>query len=98
MHVHHRWAALHEPDGVRNLVGNWLQSVVKKNIEFGDQTYQYRGLQSMFMHRFSRKELANQLLAGGWKIDQLQRLSLNGSTVMESTGIAGGFIAVCTHR
>jgi SAM-dependent methyltransferase len=99
VHVHNRWAALREPRGIRTLTLNWLRSLGSgDHIEFGDQTYSYRGLDSMFMHRFSGRELANLLRRGGWRIDHLHPISLDGSTVMKSIGIPGGFIAVCTHH
>ena len=99
VHVHNRWSALRERRGIRNLVRNWMRSLGSgDSTELGDHIYNYRGLDSMFMHRFSRRELTGLLRASGWRIDQLHRLTLNGSQTQGLIGIPGGFIIVCTPR
>jgi ubiquinone/menaquinone biosynthesis C-methylase UbiE len=95
IHVHNRWAALREPRGLRSLAAGWLRSIRNHDVEFGDAIYQYRGLEKMFMHRFSKQELVNQLTDSGWKIERLLHVSLNGSAVAKTRAIAGGYIAVC---
>lgn len=95
VHVHNRWAALHEPRGIQSLVASWLRSVRDHDIDFGDAIYQYRGLENMFMHRFSKQELVNQLTGTGWTIERLLKVSLDGSKAAKSKAIAGGYIAVC---
>jgi SAM-dependent methyltransferase len=99
VHVHNRWSALREPRGMRTLVGNWMRSLLQRDgIELGDHVYRYRGLESMFMHRFSHGELNRLLQASGWRIDRAHRLNLNGSSTQGWLGIPGGFIMVCSPR
>ncbi len=98
IHVHNRWAALREPAGLRNLARSWLRSTLTRNEEFGDATYAYRGLEDMFMHRFSQRELVSDMQLGGWQLDQLIRLSIDGGSILKGRAIAGGFIAVATNR
>ncbi|MAI69720.1 MAG: SAM-dependent methyltransferase [Rhodopirellula sp.] len=92
LHVHHRWAALQEHQGVRQLARSWWNSIRDRNSEFGDCTYAYRGLQSMFMHRFSRRELKQDLKATGWNIDRIDPISIDGSHINRKTILAGGFV------
>ncbi|MGB7346542.1 MAG: class I SAM-dependent methyltransferase [Pirellulaceae bacterium] len=97
VHVHHRWAALHEPGGWRKLARSWWKSLGRSQADFGDSVYQYRGLEEMFMHRFSRRELTRLLTSCGWKIDYLHLVSIDGASVVKSLRKAGGFIAVVTN-
>ena len=106
LHVHHRWAALGEPGGVRRLVRSWWRSKRSAyqgvgNHEFGDATYAYRGIEDMFMHRFSRRELLRDLNVTGWGIDKLYCLSIDGSKIIDPPRIRrhriGGFIVVAIH-
>ncbi len=98
IHVHNRWAALHEPGGIRALADNWLTSLRRGDIELGDTFYQYRGLEKMFMHRYSERELVRQLCRCGFNIERMRRVSLDGSTVIDSQWIPGGFIAVAQRH
>jgi len=92
LHVHHRWAALREHQGVRQLLRSLFDSVRDTNREFGDATYAYRGLESMFMHRFSRRELKRDLKACGWKIETIDPISVDGSRIDRKTILPGGFL------
>ena len=98
VHVHNRWAALHEPGGTWALVWSWLRSQFKSDHEFGDSVYEYRGLEKMFMHRYSHREFTNDLVDSGWRVDSLNMISLDGQTLVHSTSKAGGFIAVCSRE
>ena len=97
-HVHHRWAALGEPGGALRLIASWWRSRRLKSHEFGDATYAYRGIEDMFMHRFSRTELLRDLNVTGWRMDKLYCLSADGSKIIEPPRISrhrvGGFIVV----
>lgn len=97
VHVHHRWSALRERRGARRLAGSWFRSLANGDHEFGDATYAYRGLEDMFMHRFGRRELTSDLRQGGWKVDQLLRVSIDGRALVGKHTIAGGFIVVATR-
>jgi ubiquinone/menaquinone biosynthesis C-methylase UbiE len=101
LHVHHRWAAFWEPAGIQALVKSRLRSLWNRNEDFGDSTYEYRGLSRMFLHRFSRSEVLSDLAATGWTVDQSLAISLDGSrlleTFFEKPFRAGGFFFIA-HR
>ena len=96
LHVHNRWAALRERHGIRALLGSFWRSLRDSTCEFGDATYAYRGLDNMFMHRFSKSELLRDLKESGWNVDNLCRVSIDGSRIDQKTKIPGGFLAVAT--
>tara|TARA_R110002049_G_scaffold4601_5_gene32081 strand:+ start:122772 stop:123392 length:621 start_codon:yes stop_codon:yes gene_type:complete len=101
VHVHHRWAALGEHGGTRQLARSWWRSLRSPEHEFGDATYGYRGIADMFMHRFSRKELLSDLRATGWSIERIDYLSQDGSQVTQWPKIMrhriGGFIVTAKN-
>lgn len=94
LHVHNRWAALHEPGGTRKLASSWWRSLREREHEFGDASYAYRGLEKMFMHRYSRGELVSDLESCGWMIDEMNLVSLDGASMVQSIRKAGGFIVI----
>jgi SAM-dependent methyltransferase len=94
VHVHRRWAALRESHGVGRLFRSWINSVRHSDSEFGDATYAYRGLEDMFMHRFTARELASELKAAGWKLQQLDRVDLSGDALTDSRWDSSGFVVV----
>lgn len=96
VHVHNRWAAFWERHGIRHLVSSWLQSRFDRDQEFGDRVYAYRGLDKMFMHRFSHRELIHDLHESGWTTETVNCVSLVGKDMVTSSVKAGGFIAVCS--
>jgi SAM-dependent methyltransferase len=99
VHVHHRWAALSEPNGTRKLARSWWRSLCSADHEFGDTIYAYRGIQQMFMHRFSLRELKTDLAATGWSINAIHCLSADGASVISRPMLRrhqiGGFIVEC---
>lgn len=92
VHVHHRWAALREHAGMTALAQSWWRSLRRRDCEFGDATYTYRGLERMFLHRFSRHELLQDLKRSGWSVRTVSRLSIDGSEISRGYRIAGGFL------
>lgn len=98
VHVHNRWAALLEYRGFGALARSWWRSRCKPGDEFGDFTYAYRGLEKMFMHRFSKRELVRDFNQSGWRVDTLRLVSIDGARVDPKAKIAGGFIVSCTRR
>ena len=95
-HVHHRWAAFAEPGGTKKLAKSWWESIRSRERDFGDATYAYRGIEDMFMHRFSRGELRADLAETGWSIENIDCLSADGAKVIPSPRVmrhrVGGFI------
>ncbi|WP_231617235.1 class I SAM-dependent methyltransferase [Novipirellula aureliae] len=98
VHVHNRWAVLREPKGPQRVIGSYLRSRFHSEHEFGDYIYSYRGLSKMFMHRFSRRELAADLVHCGWKIDRIERVTADGQSLLHGYHFfpPGGFVAIGT--
>ncbi len=94
LHVHHRWAALREPGGMAGTIVSLAKSWRESKHEFGDSTYAYRGLERMFMHRFSRRELMADLLATRWQVKRCLRLSIDGKRLTGRLPICGGFFII----
>jgi len=95
LHVHHRYAALTNLPGCRQLASTAIRSVIRKDWEFGDAVYAYRGLPDMFLHQFSRRELIADFDASGWRVARWDRLSLDGSQIVnDGWKIPGGFLIV----
>lgn len=92
VHVHHRWAGLREHRGTRTLIRSWWRSLRHRQSEFGDTTYAYRGLDQMFMHRFSKRELLSDLTDSGWHVASVWPVSIDGSAVARGMAIPGGFL------
>lgn len=92
VHVHHRWAAVREHRGVLALAQSWWRSLREADLEFGDTMYAYRGLERMFMHRFSKREILTDLTDCGWHIESAWSLSIDGSQTSKGLAIPGGFL------
>lgn len=101
LHVHHRWAAVWEPGGWRALARSRVRSLVRKDEDFGDSTYAYRGLSEMYLHRFSRRELHADLVATGWRPGATLAIALDGSRILQSAVDqrfrAGGFFVIASR-
>ena len=101
-HVHHRWAALGEPGGFKRLSRSWWDSIRSKEHQFGDSTYAYRGIEDMFMHRFSLRELQADLAATGWSIEHVHCLSADSAHVIPLPRLlrhrVGGFLVSARNR
>jgi len=99
LHVHNRLRSLLDPGGPTWLLRTWLSSWTNRDWEYGDRVYAYRGLPSMFLHIYSRRELMDDLTAAGFK--QVQILPINSTaddllppTTRFSTIRAGGYFAI----
>jgi SAM-dependent methyltransferase len=101
IHVHNRWAAVREPAGCRGLAKSWLASVGDADCEFGDSVYAYRGIETMFMHRFSKRELRRDLITSGWQVVRIDAVSIDGSRTIQAGWLgaiqAGGYLAVASR-
>ena len=96
VHVHRRWAALRESGNALSLIESWIRSIADRGHEFGDTVYAYRGLDKMFMHRFSSAELRSDLSKSGWRVSALHRIDLTGSDFTNSRWNCGGYLVVCS--
>lgn len=75
VHCHNRGMWLREPGGILRTVKSYYRSLADKDWEHGDRIYPYRGLPSMFLHIFTRREMMEDLKASGFS--DVDCLSLN---------------------
>lgn len=94
LHVHHRWAALREQGGIGKTLKSLARSMSDSEHEFGDSVYAYRGLDQMFMHRFGRTEIEQDLRSTDWRVEHCLRLSIDGKRLTMRFPICGGFFVV----
>lgn len=100
LHAHHRYASLTQRGGWRLLWQSWRDSW-RRGTDFGDAVYPYRGLENMFLHRFSRHEVVRDLRTTGWKLQRIERISLEGTKILPASlparcRLAGGFFFVAS--
>ncbi|MEL6110436.1 MAG: class I SAM-dependent methyltransferase [Planctomycetota bacterium] len=98
LHVHRHWAAIRERGGCMNLLRSYARSLSDAEHEFGDTVYQYRGLEKMFMHRFSAREIHADMGATGWNVESLRMVDLTGERLTRRSVDASGFFVTCTKR
>lgn len=96
LHVHRKWAALREPGGWRKLASDAWRAFHTSDHEFGDSYYAYRGLEDMFLHRFSVSEMNRLLRESGWTTRQLDWISEDGRQLTRSSRKSSGFFIVAT--
>ena len=103
LHVHNRLRSLFDPGGPAWLLKTWLSSWTNRDWEYGDRVYAYRGLPSMFLHIYSRRELVADLTAAGF--NELQILPINSTssdllpaTTRFATLRAGGYFAIAKRK
>lgn len=103
LHVHNRLRSLLDPGGPGWLLGTRLKSWTNRDWEYGDRVYAYRGLPSMFLHIYSRRELVEDLTAAGFK--RVQILPINSTaddllppTTRFGTIKAGGYFAIASGK
>ena len=68
LHVHNYWYNLRDPLGPIWLMKNLVTAPFSREVEIGDKWFPYRGLPSMFLHVFRRRELAADLRSAGFQI------------------------------
>ncbi len=98
LHVHNRLRSLLDPGGPAWLLRTRLSSWTNRDWEYGDRVYAYRGLPSMFLHIYSRRELLDDLTVAGF--NQVQILPINSTaddllppSTRFSSVTAGGYFA-----
>ena len=53
------------------------------------------GSSNMFLHRFSRRELARDLGHCGWHVETIWPISIDGAKIVPKATLPGGFIVLC---
>lgn len=101
LHVHNRYSSLLDPGGCNWLAKTRIKSFVDKNWEYGDRIYAYRGLPSMFLHIYSRREVLADLRDAGFSNLQLLPISVRGDALLSRSRFsarffAGGYFAIAT--
>ncbi len=99
VHAHNRWAAWSDPGGIAWLARSAWQATFAGTTEFGDRVYPYRGLPDMFLHSFSRRELARALCQAGLEVTAILPLTRRADRWLPlpacGSGLrAGGYLAV----
>ncbi len=61
LHVHNRWFNLWDRAGRRWLAKNALEAIFRRDRQWGDKCYPYRGVGQMFLHVFSLPEIRREL-------------------------------------
>ena len=69
-------------------------AVCRSDAEFGDATYAYRGLDKMFMHRFTTREITLGLSDVGWTIEHTDYVGLSGDKLASSAWDASGLFVL----
>lgn len=95
LHVHNYWYNLWDPGGPWWLIGNRIRSFCSqrfgdRSVERGDKHYPYRGLQKMFLHVFTQRELQDDLAAAGWSKSEFIPLRPQSLQRWDTTAIAKG--------
>lgn len=98
LHVHNRGHSWLDPHGPWWLLRTRLKSLWRKNCEYGDRVYAYRGLPRMFLHIYSQTELLADLRAAGFQSVEILPINLTGSDLLSPKSPAlyfraGGFFA-----
>ena len=100
VHVHNRWFNVFDPDGPIWLITNLFEPYFRKNIERGDRFFPYRGVNNMFLHVFTRKELRGALMDAGFEHLDWTLLGGDSGTLLRHRWLfpvirAGGWIVTC---
>jgi SAM-dependent methyltransferase len=99
LHVHNRWHNLLVPQGRGWVVAN-LFAALGGRAEPGDKIFDYHGVPNMFLHVFTRRELASDLAAAGFRIERLIPLAVERRRPLRYPWLlsrlrASGWIAIC---
>lgn len=68
IHVHNYWYNLYDPGGPWWLVRNFLRATFCRDVEYGDKFFFYRGVNNMFLHVFTYREMCHELRRAGFRI------------------------------
>ena len=71
VHVHNFWFNLYDPGGPWWVLKNLARSTIRRDIEAGDKFFPYRGVPNMFLHVFTRREIAGTLRCAGFEIEEI---------------------------
>lgn len=100
LHVHNYWYSLYHTGGPAWIVANTLRSLATRELERGDKFFPYCGVDNMFLHVFTRRELMKCLRRAGFRLREL--IPLHATRLRElpcrwllSGFRANGWIAVC---
>ena len=67
LHVHNLWHNARDPGGLWWIARSALKSL-RRDWEFGDKYFPYRGVPQMYLHVFTRRELRKLLHAAGFQV------------------------------
>jgi SAM-dependent methyltransferase len=103
IHVHNFWFNLFDSPGRHWLVRHFLQCVLRRDVHWGDKFFDYRRIPKVYLHTFSRRELARALRRAGFRIQRLIPLHVTRQRPLRCPWLFGalranGWIAVCEAR
>lgn len=75
LHVHNVWNNLFDPMGRRFLFKHLPQTLLRRDVQFGDKVMPYRGIPNMYLHSFTHGEFRSALVGAGFKIVEFNPLS-----------------------
>lgn len=99
LHVHNRYRSCWDPGGPSWLLRTRIVSWFRRGTEYGDRVYAYRGLPSMFLHIFSRREITSDLRSAGFEHIETFPIRTTSDALLPASSRfadlrAGGFFAV----
>jgi len=99
-HVHNFWYNLFDAPGRRWLAGHLLRWLLRGDGERGDKRFDYRQIPNVFLHTFTRRELAGAVRAAGFHVKELIPLSATRQRPLRQRWLLGwlranGWIVVC---
>lgn len=75
LHGHNLWWQLNFPGGLNWLVRNRLQSLLQRQLEFGDRFADQRAIRQLPIHSFTLPALRRELTAAGFELEQVHPLA-----------------------
>jgi SAM-dependent methyltransferase len=99
-HVHNRWYHLRDPQGRWWLLRHALEANWKRDVEWGDKVFFYRGIPQMYMHAFSEGSFRRALEEAGFRVAEMLRLDTERFQPLKQPWLLGswranGWIAAC---
>lgn len=93
LHAHNLWLNLGDPQGRRWLAGDLARRALGRAAEPGDRRMTYRGVGGMAVHLFTWRELAGDLAAAGFAVDEVLRIDAVHARPIRFPWLAGNLRA-----
>ncbi|MCC6507859.1 MAG: class I SAM-dependent methyltransferase [Pirellulaceae bacterium] len=102
LHVHNRGHSWLDPQGPGWLISTFVKACLYSHWQFGDRVYVYRGLPSMYLHIYSRRELVADMHAAGFTNFSILPINVTGTALLDPQTWfqyfrSGGFFVLATR-